>query len=219
MMKASEDAVDFEGEKAALLNEWREWSDLQENYPLDAIASKGSDLKERKTALSGKLDQLLQSLVNDEEPGVSVDDKIAPPSLPAHQRAFLLFLRAALTDDIPKALQWLSRAVKLDPKLIDAWDLLGETYWAKGDVSAAENCFTSAIMQEKRPSSLRRLAVALRQRKNEAQRSKNVKLSLEKAREATAIDVADGRSWCNCLHSLSLTESSDPRLFIHAVLL
>lgn len=39
----------------------------------------------------------------------------------------------------------LSKAVKLDPKLVEAWNHLGECYWKKEDISAAKNCFTGAL--------------------------------------------------------------------------
>lgn len=45
----------------------------------------------------------------------------------------------------PQAQEVLSRAVKLNPKLVDAWNCLGECLWKKGDVEAAKNCFTGAL--------------------------------------------------------------------------
>ena len=45
----------------------------------------------------------------------------------------------------PIAEENLSKAVKLDPKLVGAWNQLGECYWKKGDVAAAKNCFSGAL--------------------------------------------------------------------------
>ena len=45
----------------------------------------------------------------------------------------------------PEALDALSRAVKLDPQMVEAWNNLGETYWKKNDVNAAKNCFEGAL--------------------------------------------------------------------------
>lgn len=39
----------------------------------------------------------------------------------------------------------LSKAVKLDPSLIEAWNELGESYWKNQNIEAAANCFTGAI--------------------------------------------------------------------------
>lgn len=41
----------------------------------------------------------------------------------------------------------LSRAVKLEPGLVDGWNTLGEQYWKKGDLMGAKNCFTGALQQ------------------------------------------------------------------------
>lgn len=41
----------------------------------------------------------------------------------------------------------LSRAVKLEPGLVDGWNTLGEQYWKKGDLIGAKNCFTGALQQ------------------------------------------------------------------------
>ena len=41
----------------------------------------------------------------------------------------------------------LSRAVKLEPGLVEAWNILGEQFWKKGDLAGAKNCFTGALQQ------------------------------------------------------------------------
>ena len=44
-----------------------------------------------------------------------------------------------------EAEQLLSRAVKLEPNLVDAWIELGECYWKRGDVNTAKTCFEGAL--------------------------------------------------------------------------
>ena len=39
----------------------------------------------------------------------------------------------------------LSKAVKLDPRLAEAWVQLGESYWKNRDVDGAKNCFIGAL--------------------------------------------------------------------------
>lgn len=39
----------------------------------------------------------------------------------------------------------LSKAVKLDPKSVEAWNNLGECYWKNSDMTGAKNCFTGAL--------------------------------------------------------------------------
>lgn len=48
-------------------------------------------------------------------------------------------------DYSPKAEELLSKAVKLEPTLVEAWNQLGEVYWKKGDVAAAHTCFSGAL--------------------------------------------------------------------------
>ena len=49
------------------------------------------------------------------------------------------------SDYDPKAEEHLSKAVKLDPKLVEAWNQLGEAYWKKGNINGAKNCFKGAL--------------------------------------------------------------------------
>ena len=54
-------------------------------------------------------------------------------------------------DYSPKAEELLSKAVKLEPKLVEAWNQLGEVYWKKGDVAAAHTCFSGALTHVSHP--------------------------------------------------------------------
>lgn len=56
-----------------------------------------------------------------------------------------------------KAEECLSRAVKLQPGLVEGWNTLGEQYWKKGDLMAAKNCFTGALQQVKRGQAVQRM--------------------------------------------------------------
>ena len=44
-----------------------------------------------------------------------------------------------------KAQDALSKAVKLEPRLAEAWVHLGECYWKNQDVTAAKDCFEGAL--------------------------------------------------------------------------
>ncbi len=50
-----------------------------------------------------------------------------------------------------KAVDFLSKAVKLDPSLTEAWNDLGECYWKNKDMDAAKNCFTCALAKVRQP--------------------------------------------------------------------
>ena len=47
-----------------------------------------------------------------------------------------------------EAEELLSKAVKLDPANIDAWNALGQCFWKKGDLTGARNCFDGALGQK-----------------------------------------------------------------------
>lgn len=65
------------------------------------------------------------------------------------QRATHEYLRGKILDVFPdyrkEAEDHLSKAVKLNPSLADAWLCLGNCIWKKGDLPSAKNCFTLAL--------------------------------------------------------------------------
>ncbi|KAG1714099.1 Tetratricopeptide repeat protein 5 [Nymphon striatum] len=90
----------------------------------------------------------------------------------------------------------LAKAVKLDPKLVEAWNHLGECYWKKGDVNGAKNCFIGALENDRNKVSLRNLSMTLRQLgQTQEEKVKNVEESVNLAKEALKLDVSDGTSW------------------------
>ncbi|XP_028838844.1 tetratricopeptide repeat protein 5 [Denticeps clupeoides] len=98
----------------------------------------------------------------------------------------------------PAAEESLSRAVKLEPGLVDGWNTLGEQYWKKGDLAAARTCFTGALQQKKNKVSLRSLSMVLKQLPPEGagqDQSKRIMESVDLARQAVQMDVTDGTSW------------------------
>ena len=50
-----------------------------------------------------------------------------------------------LTEHSSGAEQCLSRAVKHDPTLVEAWIALGENYWKAGNVMLAHDCFVGSL--------------------------------------------------------------------------
>ncbi|RVE60483.1 hypothetical protein OJAV_G00181250 [Oryzias javanicus] len=119
-------------------------------------------------------------------------------------------------DFCPRAEECLSRAVKLDPSLVEAWNILGEQYWKKKDLIGAKNCFTGALQQSKNNVSLRNLSMVLRQlpAANGEEHRKQVLQSVDLARQAVQLDVKDGTSWHilgNAFVSLFFTCGQDPK--------
>ncbi|KAL6435738.1 hypothetical protein ACFW04_005554 [Cataglyphis niger] len=98
---------------------------------------------------------------------------------------------------IPQAEELLSKAVKLEPKLIEAWNELGECYWKNDDIKQAKNCFAGALQHDRNKVSLRNLSMVLRQEQTSSieQRTKNIQQGVEYAKEAVSLDTTDGISW------------------------
>lgn len=137
-----------------------------------------------------------------------------------HKAEFLLQKGRCLNvapDFSTVAEECLSRAVKLEPGLVEGWNTLGEQYWKKGDLIGAKNCFTGALQQSKNKVSLRNLSMVLRQlpAADSDAHGKQVLESVDMARQAVQLDVTDGTSWYilgNAYVSLFFTCGQNPQL-------
>ncbi|XP_024893032.1 tetratricopeptide repeat protein 5-like [Temnothorax curvispinosus] len=98
---------------------------------------------------------------------------------------------------IPQAEELLSKAVKLEPKFIEAWNELGEYYWKNDDIKQAKNCFVGALQHDRNKASLRNLSMVFRQEptSSDEERIKNIQQGVEYAKEAVSLDTTDGYSW------------------------
>ncbi|CAL5078106.1 unnamed protein product [Urochloa decumbens] len=118
------------------------------------------------------------------------------------QRGIFEFLRGKILDVFPdyhkEAEDHLSKAVKLNPSLVDAWLCLGNCIWKKGDLSAAKNCFSLALSKGSDKKILCQLSMLER---SMAQGSEDqtvlVEESIKHAKEAVMLDIKDGNSWYN----------------------
>ncbi|KAK3040757.1 hypothetical protein RJ639_029279 [Escallonia herrerae] len=114
------------------------------------------------------------------------------------QRATHEFLTGKVLDALPdyrkEAEDHLSKAVKLNPSLADAWLCLGNCIWKKGDLHSAKNCFTLALSKGPNKKILCQLSMLERSADNQAD---IVEESVKHAKEAIALDVKDGNSWYN----------------------
>lgn len=66
-------------------------------------------------------------------------------------RAMYNFLKGRLLNVVPKynkeSENFLSKAIKLDPKLVDAWNEMGECCWKNDDLNKAKNSFERALKE------------------------------------------------------------------------
>ncbi|KAK2990138.1 hypothetical protein RJ640_007540 [Escallonia rubra] len=110
------------------------------------------------------------------------------------QRATHEFLTGKVLDALPdyrkEAEDHLSKAVKLNPSLADAWLCLGNCIWKKGDLHSAKNCFTLALNKGPNKKILCQLSMLERSADNQAD---IVEESVKHAKEAIALDEKDER--------------------------
>ena len=74
---------------------------------------------------------------------------LSPLSTDRLSREQFAYLRGralnVLSEHSPEAERLLVSVVKRDPTLAGAWVCLGESYWKKGHIQQAHDCFTSSI--------------------------------------------------------------------------
>lgn len=134
------------------------------------------------------------------------------------QRATYEYLRGKILDVVPdyrkEAEDHLSKAVKLNPSLADAWLCLGNCIWKKGDLPSAKNCFNLALSKGPNKKILCQLSMLERRIAQGAEnQAEMIEESIQHAKEAITLDVKDGNSWYNlgnaCLTSFFVTGSWD----------
>ncbi|XP_039123108.1 tetratricopeptide repeat protein 5-like isoform X3 [Dioscorea cayenensis subsp. rotundata] len=145
-------------------------------------------------------------------------DSLPPERESPSQRASYEFLRGKILDVFPdyrkEAEDHLSKAVKLNPSLADAWLSLGNCIWKKGDLSSAKNCFSLALSKSPNKKILCQLSMLERRMAQGTENQEQlVEESIRHAREAVALDIKDGNSWYNlgnaCLTSFFVTGAWD----------
>ncbi|OWR45020.1 Tetratricopeptide repeat protein 5, partial [Danaus plexippus plexippus] len=155
-----------------------------ENHPFEMASEKNKCVEEKKQKLVEKFEN------------IDVDTQI-----PFSHRAEFLYLKgrcyniSSVYD--PQAAQCLSKAVKLNPNLVSAWNELGECYLKNMNVKEAKNSFEGALKHERNRVALRCLSIILRQENTgSASEAKSAILaSVVMAKEAVAQDTKDGISW------------------------
>ena len=115
----------------------------------------------------------------------------------AEARARSAFVRGRALDAgdayDPEAEAALSRAVKLAPDDVAAWNALGHAFWKKGDVAGAGDCYEAARARAGDAVSARALSQLARAGPRPADGAFDRSLAL--ARDALRCDLGDGESW------------------------
>ncbi|KAI3467020.1 hypothetical protein Pfo_023683 [Paulownia fortunei] len=193
---------------------------------LFAEASKAADAlyNIRDTYFPTNPDDKTSKLLTQSNIALQMLDKIPPEKRKTPvQRATYEYLRGKVLDVFPEykkeAEDHLSKAVKLNPSLADAWLSLGNCIWKKGDLASAKNCFTLGLSKGPNKGILCQLSMLQRrmaQGKIKTYAEDQVKVvddSIKHAKEAITLDVKDGNSWYNlgnaCLTSFFVTGAWD----------
>ncbi|XP_044747786.1 tetratricopeptide repeat protein 5-like [Coccinella septempunctata] len=162
-----------------------------ETHSLDDAIHKNDDLK--------KLQEETLKIFEENETAATKSNK-----------AKYFFMKGALLNVVPEyskdAENLLSKAIKLDRKLVEAWNELGDCYWKNDEVKKSKSCFEGALKERKNKVSLRNLSMLSRQEVviSQAECIANVEKGLNYAKEAVKLDAQDGLSW-SCLGNAHLS--------------
>ena len=106
-----------------------------ETHPIEKASEKREMVDQKMRQVLDSLDQL------------SLKEDIEEETL--EKKAYRTYLKGRVLnvapDHSPEAEQLLSKAVKLEPNLVNAWIELGECYWKRGEVETAKTCFEGAL--------------------------------------------------------------------------
>jgi tetratricopeptide (TPR) repeat protein len=128
-----------------------------------------------------------------------------PPAQNLHVQS--LFLKGRALSFLPgqesKSEELLSKAIKLEPKFLAAWNALGEVHWNTQNYIRARECFEHALeFCGQNPVSLRSLSMVLRAIDGDAadeesarKKADNYAVALDKAKAAVALDASDPQNW------------------------
>jgi len=146
----------------------------------------------RRSQLEGGIREIIAAL----PPDVSCQ--------PPRSRAQALFIHGKALNALPEfsaqAYQCLSKSLKLDPALADAWTAMGCCLVKKEDFVGAQTCFEHALQREPNKESLQMLSMVMRKLSAEPdERLQLVIDAVSRAQDAVKIDMTDSYSWCKCL--------------------
>jgi len=142
----------------------------------------------RRSQLEGGIREIIAAL----PPDVSCQ--------PPRSRAQALFIHGKALNALPEfsaqAYQCLSKSLKLDPALADAWTAMGCCLVKKEDFVGAQTCFEHALQREPNKESLQMLSMVMRKLSAEPdERLQLVIDAVSRAQDAVKIDMTDSYSW------------------------
>ncbi|CAG9136165.1 unnamed protein product [Plutella xylostella] len=157
-----------------------------DSHPIEMAAEKTKLVKEQMNILEQKFSEIDEN------------------EIPTANRAQYLYMKGRLYNIMnkydPRATHCLSKAVKLSPRLVGAWNELGESYWKNMNIKDAKSSFEGALKHERNTIALRCLSIILRQESSHStqshcERKKAIQQSVDYAKEAVSLNTRDGVSW------------------------
>lgn len=135
-----------------------------------------------------------------------IDAAFYDPNSPRNCKARGVYLKGRAASLVEgqeaRALELLSKAVKLEPQWVEAWNAIGEVHWNMQRYALAKDCFEQCIkICGPNPTSLRGLSMVLRAIDSsggdamKAARAQNYAEAVVKAKEAVALDANDPQNW------------------------
>ncbi|XP_050441436.1 tetratricopeptide repeat protein 5-like [Adelges cooleyi] len=142
-----------------------------------------------KIILKEKIQQVIQ-LMKDNEVSAIAENK-------AHYYFLLGKTGSVIHPVTEECINAFSKAVKLNPAHLDAWNSLGECLVHLKRYSEAKYCFLASLKHGKSKVILRNLSIIMRETQlltNENMRE-SLEAGIEYAKEAVELDSSDGESW------------------------
>ncbi|KAK7390919.1 hypothetical protein VNO78_19114 [Psophocarpus tetragonolobus] len=203
-------------------------SNSNEEEPFSKAAKAAEDLYHlRDTYFPPNPNDRISKLQHESDLALKLLDSIPPEQRKSPmERATFEYLRGKILDVFPdyrkEAEDHLSKSVKLNPSLADAWLCLGNCIWKKGDLTAAKNCLSLALDKGPNKKILCQLSMLKRKMSQGVEnQAELVEESIQHAKEAITLDVKDGNSWYNlgnaCLTSFFVTGAWDHTKLLHSL--
>ena len=164
---------------------------------LNILQAPTNDITEEKTTSPSQQTSLTTAKLSSAAPGTA-STNTSTNNKSAKVLAYYIFGKAldAREGYSDRAEKFLSKAVKLAPNDVDAWNALANCFWKKGDLKQALQCFQSALEERENVHSLRELSILRRQLGgSNDEMVQNMVKSLGEAKKAIALDVSNQKSW------------------------
>ncbi|XP_050532903.1 tetratricopeptide repeat protein 5-like [Daktulosphaira vitifoliae] len=164
-------------------------ANVEELYKFNKQTLENNSEKFSSELLKEKIQQVIKLMKEKEDQAISENKA---------QYYFLLGKTGSIVHPVDEeCVNALSKAVKLNPAHLDAWNSLGECLVHLKKFSEAKYCFLASLKHGKSKVILRNLSIIMRESQllNNTNVKESLELGIEYAKEAVELDSSDGESW------------------------